>query len=139
MPINKKGKTAAAEDPEDVDSDFDNDSDDNDLPNYLPTYCDSDSEHDIPNKYGDINFDLIRPPGGSLTAYYDRLGRVREVPAGFGTVREALVEALKVNGEDMLCNSDIEGDDDDEVDEDELYGTSLSRAHGRRHEHGARA
>ena len=91
---------SAAEDPEDVDSDFDNDSDDSDLPNYLPTYCDSESEHDIPNKYGDINFDLIRPPGGSLTAYYDRLGRVREVPAGFGIAREALVEALKVNGED---------------------------------------
>ena len=30
--------------------------------------------------------------------YYDRLGRVHEVPAGFGTAREALVEALMAEG-----------------------------------------
>ncbi|XRB24956.1 hypothetical protein RI054_41g148120 [Pseudoscourfieldia marina] len=109
--MNNKGKAAAAdEEPKHVDSDYDSDSSDSELPNLLPKYVDSDSDDDIAIKNCDVNFELICPPGDSNTAYYDRLGRVREVPAGFG-----------MDGAAMLCDSDIEKEDDDEVDEDEQY------------------
>ena len=42
-------------------------------------------------------------------AFYDRQGREPEVPAGCGSAREALVEALRVGGAgaDLLVDSDM--------------------------------